>query len=62
MNSPIADDTPFHFGEHIFHFGKEIVELTDSSPIVDDIALIGFHEGRKLSRTTFKAMVMRWAD
>ena len=32
----IADGTQLHFGEHTFTFGKEAVELEDSSPILDD--------------------------
>jgi hypothetical protein len=32
----IANGTQLHFGEHTFTFGKEAVELEDSSPILDD--------------------------
>lgn len=34
---PISDGTPFKFGEHQFHFGDQIVELVDSSPIKGDV-------------------------
>lgn len=37
---PIASGTPFHFGEHQFHFGDEIVELVDSSPIRDNVSAL----------------------
>ena len=30
---PIKHGTPFYFRKHLFHFGKEILELTDSSEI-----------------------------
>ncbi len=32
----ISAGTPFDFGVHRFHFGQGIVELTDSSPLLDD--------------------------
>ncbi|MBV7336643.1 phytanoyl-CoA dioxygenase family protein [Chloroflexi bacterium TSY] len=34
---PIADGTPFYFGEHQFRFGHEIIELVDSSEIRNDV-------------------------
>ena len=38
LNRPkkIPTGTPFEFGEHRFHFGEEIVELTDSSSLLND--------------------------
>lgn len=38
LNHPtkIPNHTPFDFGEHRFYFGKEIVELSDSSPLLHD--------------------------
>ena len=38
LNIPkkISAGTPFEFGVHRFHFGQEIVELTDSSSLLDD--------------------------
>ena len=57
---PIANGTPFYFGEHRFHFGDTMVELVDSSAIRDDIAALkarmdkdgylfirGFHDRKK---------------
>ncbi|MEM7132245.1 MAG: hypothetical protein AAF702_38425 [Chloroflexota bacterium] len=57
---PITKGTPFHFGEYQFHFGDEIVELVDSSPIRDDVSALktrmakdgylfirGFHDWEK---------------
>ena len=39
LNQPkkIPTGTPFDFGEHRFYFGKEIVELSNSSPLLNDI-------------------------
>ena len=34
--SKISIGTPFEFGQHRFHFGEEIVELTDSSSLLND--------------------------
>lgn len=34
---PIRDGTPLKFGEHTFTFGKEVRELTDSSPLMGDL-------------------------
>ena len=38
LNCPkkIPADTPFDFGEHRFSFGNEIVELSDSSALLND--------------------------
>jgi hypothetical protein len=36
----IAQGTPFRFGEHTFHFGAEVVELIDSSPLMTDMAAL----------------------
>ena len=38
LNKPekISAGTPFEFGEHRFHFGKEIVELADSTPLLNN--------------------------
>lgn len=33
----IKNGTSFYFGEHLFYFGNEIAEFTDSSPVKDDI-------------------------
>ena len=37
---PIAAGTPFPFGEHTFEFGRDVVELVDSSPLRHDAAAL----------------------
>ena len=38
LNKPkkIPTGTPFEFGEHRFHFGEEIVELADSTSLLNN--------------------------
>ncbi len=36
----IPINTPFDFGEQRFHFGKEIVELSDSTPLLNDFGAL----------------------
>ena len=36
MKTKIPDGTKFHFGQHTFHFGQEVVELMDSATIKDN--------------------------
>ena len=38
LNKPkkISKGTPFEFGEHRFHFGEEIVELADSTSLLNN--------------------------
>ncbi|MDE0026171.1 MAG: phytanoyl-CoA dioxygenase family protein [Spirochaetaceae bacterium] len=38
--APIAAGTPFQFGDHTFQFGREVVELVDSSPLRHDPAAL----------------------
>lgn len=42
MTTPakIATGTPFHFGEHRFRFGEDILELEDSAPLRNDPAAL----------------------
>ena len=36
----ISTGTPFEFGEHRFHFGEEIVELADSTPLLNNLGAL----------------------
>ena len=42
LNKPkkISTGTPFEFGEHRFHFGEEIVELADSTPLLNNLGAL----------------------
>ena len=42
VNTPkkIQTGTPFEFGEYLFHFGEEIVELADSTPLLNDFGAL----------------------
>ena len=42
LNRPkkIPTGTPFEFGEHRFYFDEEIVELADSSSLLDDLGAL----------------------
>ena len=60
MKTKIPSGTKFQFGQHTFHFGQEVVELTDSVAIKDDpealrsrfqedgyLFIRGFHNSQK---------------
>ena len=42
LNTPkkIATGTPFEFGEHRFRFGEEIVELADSTSLLNNFGAL----------------------
>ena len=42
LNKPkkIATGTPFEFGEHRLHFGEEIVELADSTSLLNNLGCV----------------------
>ena len=74
LNKPkkISTGTPFEFGEHRFHFGEEIVELADSTPLLNNLGALhrkmrrdgylfirGFHpqeHAEKAARWTLQAI------
>ena len=74
LNKPkkISKGTPFEFGEHRFHFGEEIVELADSTSLLNNLGALhrkmredgylfirGFHpraHAEKAARWTLQAI------